>query len=717
MPPRISITESFGWLSPEAFDLHSVGKNTIKIKGVALPAGATSKNRRKYVEEELIRAARTLIGKPITINHDPDRIIGNVEWAEHEDGLTEYLATIKKQPYVDMLREHNASILGVSVEADYLHNQCTICGDKFYTEEDFRNHMQEAHLIKNGVTAVHGMNYKALSLVLSPEIPGVSATTVELMETLHKQRGLHPLSQLLETVTIENQEKQVWETKMKDKIVVQPENRSTVDRLKEQAISSEPTLATPDTNLPQPEDVDVSEPTPIADDNIQEPTHPVAPEGQECESGFHFDKVAGTCVADPLPQSTPPQNSPPIGPSIGETDSLKVSPEINPLKSDPPATDLAKPEPLPADNIEPTPHPTSEPGKECGEGSHWDEESCTCVPDLIPAVKEITFTVPLKLGEPFANYKDFDACVAANQDKDDPEAYCASVKAKVEKQPASEMWSPERGYIRDIQLAAKVNEQGKQLQELYSFLSKIREEANKPILTEAKIRAAANTSLKQQLTEVTAKQLTIKKQLKETATKQTNKLTKAHNDTVTFFTDKTKEICNHQTNTSKFFAGELKEISGNIHKLNTNIKNGSTNIQTIQNKLTEIIQSADTLRDQVDNQKKSYETIIAAVDKRYGELKEEIKPLETRIKEQEDELEKRKCETGFHYSEEEGKCVPDTPPEQAEETKKLTETVDKLSVQVDNLGAKLKGDFKAQSQPLKKTAKNPPIKDKMRTGN
>lgn len=33
---------------------------------------------------------------------------------------------------------------------------------------------------------------------------------------------------------------------------------------------------------------------------------------------------------------------------------------------------------------------------------------------------------------PFAGYKDFNACVIANQDKDDPEAYCGAIKHKVE---------------------------------------------------------------------------------------------------------------------------------------------------------------------------------------------------------------------------------------------------------------------------------------------
>lgn len=39
---------------------------------------------------------------------------------------------------------------------------------------------------------------------------------------------------------------------------------------------------------------------------------------------------------------------------------------------------------------------------------------------------------PKKLGEPFAGYADFAACVAANQDKDNPEAYCGAIKAKTE---------------------------------------------------------------------------------------------------------------------------------------------------------------------------------------------------------------------------------------------------------------------------------------------
>ena len=38
----------------------------------------------------------------------------------------------------------------------------------------------------------------------------------------------------------------------------------------------------------------------------------------------------------------------------------------------------------------------------------------------------------MRKGAPFAGYEDFDACVAANSDKDDPQAYCGKIKHQVE---------------------------------------------------------------------------------------------------------------------------------------------------------------------------------------------------------------------------------------------------------------------------------------------
>lgn len=41
----------------------------------------------------------------------------------------------------------------------------------------------------------------------------------------------------------------------------------------------------------------------------------------------------------------------------------------------------------------------------------------------------------MRKGAPFAGYKDFEACVAANKDKRDPEAYCGKIKHQVEDSP------------------------------------------------------------------------------------------------------------------------------------------------------------------------------------------------------------------------------------------------------------------------------------------
>lgn len=183
------LKESFRWLSPE-FMTQDAGKNSIKIKGIALKSDTLSRNNRKYVDAELMKSARTFIGKPVTVNHrDPTykaNIVGNVDWAEYEDGQLEYLATVKKQPYVDLLRNRSTNIKGVSIEAIYLKNVCPQCGEKFDTEHDFRAHMKDEHFMDVSENVVHGMVGTALSLVLAPEEVGVPDATLEIMESANR---------------------------------------------------------------------------------------------------------------------------------------------------------------------------------------------------------------------------------------------------------------------------------------------------------------------------------------------------------------------------------------------------------------------------------------------------------------------------------------------------------------------------------------------------
>ena len=52
--------------------------------------------------------------------------------------------------------------------------------------------------------------------------------------------------------------------------------------------------------------------------------------------------------------------------------------------------------------------------------------------ELMETVQEVELKEIMSFGEPFAGYKDFAHCVAENRDKEDPEAYCASIMRKVE---------------------------------------------------------------------------------------------------------------------------------------------------------------------------------------------------------------------------------------------------------------------------------------------
>lgn len=192
--PENSLTESFSWLSDNFMVQKQDGKNKVKIKGVAVPGNAVSRNNRQYVDEELKRAARTFIDAPITVNHAPwmdkHNHRGRVNWMEYDaDGKMEYVAEVTDPSMVAELRLYAqnpaaSKIRGVSIEADYLHLQCSKCGEKFTNETDWRNHMEKVELIKDSLQVPHGIRGRALSLVLAPEECGVTDNTLEVMEKL-----------------------------------------------------------------------------------------------------------------------------------------------------------------------------------------------------------------------------------------------------------------------------------------------------------------------------------------------------------------------------------------------------------------------------------------------------------------------------------------------------------------------------------------------------
>jgi len=321
------------------------GKNTIRIKGVALKGDVVSRNLRHYLTNEVRKATNTFIGKPINIHHnDPNNErtnIGNLTWMDWDETaeILTYEGEITKQPYVDMLRNKSAEIRGVSVQAKFLHNRCPECNTKFFTEESFKGHMWEQHFKK--VSAVpHGIIGEAITLVLSPEIPGYDGTTVDLAETARRET-----LRLLETVIKTEQEKEEYKlteiSKIKATIAVTPRPVIAVGSVKE--------IVEPPAQKPEIKQV---EPVPL----------PQPP------------KETPLIVKQQIPQSA-------IDPTITES--------------------IIKP-----------------------------AETLTLKESKINGINEIS--TKLSLGEPFAEYPNFAACVAANQDKENPEAYCGQIKHETE---------------------------------------------------------------------------------------------------------------------------------------------------------------------------------------------------------------------------------------------------------------------------------------------
>jgi len=714
--PKFNIKESFEWMAAPDFQVINTGKNTVTIKGVAVRKGQISRNRRRYVDEELKMAARTWIGKPVTINHAPwDRshpmydgrkVPGNVRWMEYNKGAMEYQIDIKKQPYVDLIRNKSVDVKGVSIEADYIYNRCSRCGKNFYTQEEFENHMINEEFIRNFEYEPHQILGRAVSLVLSPEQPGVQGTTIELMEKYQRPK-FKGFSQLLETVTTYEKKKETYMKKLEGKAVLTPQGRKTVKQLKEQAEDGVKPPAHP-TEKPEGgcdpgfhKDPETGEC--VADEIEAEPEKVIEQEEGTCPPGFH-DDGAGGCAADPIPEEQGPANAPQITPEpVIEIPKVDVT---VPAPTEQPPLDVTQTLGEQEDNVQPVPHPVEAGGKECPiAGTHWDELAGTCVPDVItedptgavepPATKvivELKLPKLLRFGE-FGGtpYTSMDDCKSKNSDKDDPAAYCAEIMRQSHGETLKEMSGDiykrmERNevaeYIRDVKIAESVNKDTKAIAQIANVIKTLPRNIQKQLLMESKLRASYDANQTRQFNEA----------LKKVA----NAINSLNKQGISNLEKSNKDIV-EQVNK------QLKGLSESVNKLSTFTNTRLGQLATANAKQAR----------KVAEQKKDYEKILEATDK---VSMNKIRSLEQRVKEQDDELEKRKCGENEHYDEEKGECVPNTPkePEQTEESKKLTETVSSLTTKFENLEAKLTGQFKGNQKPLdEKTQKTAVVENPM----
>lgn len=705
--PKLEVMESFEWMTPE-FKIVDAGKKTIRVRGIALRGDTTTRNNRRYCVDELKRAARSFIGKPVTINHDMHKKAGHVTWMEWNDkeNALEYLADIKKNPYVDMLRDGSTHIKGVSIEANYLRNICVHCGKEFLDNESLALHLDEDHFIKDFKTEPRGIVGTALSLVLSPEEPGYPGSTVELME-MYK-----PGLRLLETVISKNKEIEEMKKKLKGKAVITPNQRITVDAAKK--------LMEQEHDCGENEHWDADQEKCVPNEPIAEQETPVPP----CPEGWH--EVEGKCVKDVTEQEEPP--TPPCPDGWHEVDGKCVK-DAEPVATEQDEGSVVTPPPV-VNVGEP---PTLEPA--CPEGFHREGEDCVvdepvaAEPELpaapmpvIPAetppspapippetvatleivTPKVVLPTMLKLGEPFAGYDSHDDCVSKNPDKEDPNAYCADIKRKTEGETVKETALPKdvyealtsnvaftkrldtQSYQRDVVQAEAINKINNAIASLVQTYPKLAESKKKTI-------TQINTSLgKIHENFETLRLLELKhhKELTDDAKQVNEQITKTIKAIREFYTTKLSQLATAIAKESQLQERNVQDIQ----KLAT--------AQTTESQLRE--KDIAEIRNLATEQKTDFEKLLNIADEHAKKRDTKIKTLEERIKEQEEQPEP--CEEGHHRNEQ-GECVPDEP---TEEVKELKETVAKLETNFENFKDKLKGDFKGQSPKLKESVKEHP---------
>lgn len=611
-----------------------------------------SQNMRRYVQDEILRSARTLKGNPIDVNHEisvweeygqigpKPSYKGHVIYGEEENGVLEYVAEINHKEYVDKVRDtdkvrkgkmteeeyfqkwHKKPLLGVSVDADFIKLKCTRCGRDFYDPKEYERHMIEEEHIRNFQLEAHGIVFKRLSLVEPPQVPGVLGADFEIVET--SQDGF---SRLLETVI-----------KRGELTEMQKASRTV-------AVETSTSIAVGPTAKPS---LKAKE---------QQAEH-------QCGEGEHWSEEQGKCV----PKKVEAQEEG-IKPGSHYCEEHPDDPRCKEHKKA-----IHGEEPKATEQEEHT----------CPEGEHWSEEQGNCVADEAPTQEtfkieiptleepkpqkpiqtaEITLPKPLKLGEPFGGYTDFADCVAKNQDQDDPGAYCVYIKHKTEgetvkplttseniyetqKQLASEMSkSTSDSYIRDIKLAEYLNSVGKALQQIFPHFK----------TTFEKMREDADANSKAQITQINEALSKIGNQMNEFATTYNKKLV---------------------------------EVKAKLPKDDLTWK-------------TEIKQEIGRVSDNLAHYKEDYDKTFKDIDTKVVEFQSTTESENKELKEKVQKLEDEKAK----ITEELGKFK--------QEKEKTVQETQKTKIRMDNVEDKLQklSKYKGQSQPINEQEAEPGSKN------
>ncbi|MEM2177037.1 MAG: hypothetical protein QXN34_06895 [Archaeoglobaceae archaeon] len=155
-PYRAQMREAFKWAASK-LSMLKFDENAKYYKVEAL-FPIESMNGNVYTEDELIRAARTLIGKTVNLNHEKPLSGVEIIDAEYEDGAVECILRVEDKNIQKMI--DNEEILHVSIEADF----------------------REAEII-DGIKP-KGLVFTGLALLTKDVLPGVPLTRIIPVEKI-----------------------------------------------------------------------------------------------------------------------------------------------------------------------------------------------------------------------------------------------------------------------------------------------------------------------------------------------------------------------------------------------------------------------------------------------------------------------------------------------------------------------------------------------------
>lgn len=529
----------------------------------------------------------------------------------------------------------------------------------------------------------HGIVGRALTIVMSPEEPGCDGTTIELLEAAPSDG----LSRLIETV-IKNEKEREKHMKKSVEETVKSKGPEYIGKSPLELMEQE------EHECPEGERWDAEQGKCVKTEQASEQEHE-CPEGQhwseeqqkcvanvteqerQCPEGEHWDEAKQACVktevaeqeGEPCPKGQ--HRDPTSGQCVPDADDT-VTEQEDQQCGDGEHYDKEQRKCVPnvtEQEEQPPPAPASH---KCPTGQHWDDSQSACVADaevaapvttellktkLKPfAVKE---TAPkLKLGEPFGGYTNFEDCVAKNQDKENPEAYCGQIKHQVEE---------------ETYLQRKVEEKLNEITDVINELSTVKDDLSwvprlaavekkfsnvgdwatiKLLLAEIDSARKVRAKLTEALQKLPADDVAWRKMLTE-CNRKVKALETSEVKAATLLSDKVKEL-HAQNEATATAVNELKE--------------------TLTGKVT-------TLEETISAQKKDFETILEQADKNIVETRKTLEERITTLTKEKQDLEKKVTETA------------------ASNSKKLEETAE-LKTRVENLEDKQKPTFKGKPKQV-----------------